>query len=128
MSLSDYCENYLLSYLFTSKTIYVGYGTAATETSLTEPTGNGYAREAYGSYTLTSLPGDDQYVENDADITFDAATGSQGTISHVGFFDALTGGNLIATVSFAELSLDDIEVITGTQIQFDAGDCRLYLD
>lgn len=128
MSLSDYCENYLLNLLFTNKTIYVGYGTAATEDSLTEPSGNGYAREAFGSWTLTSYPGDTQYVENNANITFDVATGSQGTITHVGLFDALTSGNLIAVVSFSELSLDDIVVITGTQIQLDAGDCRLYLD
>jgi len=128
MSFSNYCENFLLDYLFTTKTIYVAYGTAATESSFTEITGNGYAREAFGAWTLTSVGVDAQEVSNDNDITFDQATGSQGTVTHIAFFDALTSGNLIATVSFAELSLSDVEVITGTILQFDAGDCICDLD
>jgi hypothetical protein len=128
MSFSNYCENFLLNYLFTNKTIYVAYGTAATESSFTEISGNGYTRKAYGSWTLTSVGVDAQEVSNDNNITFPQATGNQGTVTHVAFFDASTGGNLIATVSFAELSLDNINVITGTIVQFDAGDCICTLD
>lgn len=128
MSFANYAENYLLNLLFTNKTIYVAYGTAATESSFTEISGNGYAREAYGAWTLTSVGVDAQEVSNDADITFDQATGNQGTVTHVAFYDALTSGNLIATVSFSELSLPNINVITGTIVQFDAGDCICALD
>jgi hypothetical protein len=116
MSFSNYLENYLLSYTFTSKTVYVGYGSAATEASMTELSGSGYARVAYGTYTLTSVGVDDQKVTNDGAITFPQATGSQGTCSVFGIFDALTGGNFLGSVTLAELGLSDISVISGTQI------------
>lgn len=128
MSLSDYAENWFLTQLMASKTLYVAYGTAATESSFTEISGSGYAREAFGAYTITSTPGDDQYVSNDAAITFDEATGNQGTITHFAIYDALTAGNLIATVSLASLGLDNISAITGTVIEIAAGECKLKMD
>jgi hypothetical protein len=128
MSFSDYCENYLLNLLFTNKTLYAGYGSAGSDSAFTEFSGNNYSRKAYGAWTLTSYPGGDQYVTNDAAITFDAATGTQGTASHVGLWDASTGGNLIAVVSFSELGQSDVSVITGTQIQFAATKCKVELD
>lgn len=129
MSFSNYCENYLLNLLFTNKTIRVGYGTAATESSFTEPTGNGYGRQAFGAWTLTTVvSGDDQYVENDAAITFAQSTGNQGTISHIGIFDALTGGNFLGSVKLSDLGLEDIEVISGTQIIIDATELKVKLN
>lgn len=128
MSFSNYCENYLLNLLFTNKTVYVGYGSAATEASMTELSGGGYAREAFGAWTLTSVGVDDQFVDNDNDIDFDQATGSQGTATVFGFFDALTGGNFLGSVTLAELGLDDIVVISGTQISILAGNCKCELD
>ena len=128
MSFSNYLENYLLDHLFTTETIHVGYGSAATEASMTELSGSGYARELFGAYTLTGLPGDDQYVENDNDIDFDTATGTQGTCAVFGFFDALTGGNFLGSVTLAELGLDDISVILGTQITIAAGKMKVKLD
>lgn len=128
MSLSNYLENWLLDYTFTTKTVYVGYGSAAIEASMTELAGSGYARELFGAWTLTSLPGDDQYVENDNDIDFDTSTGAQGTCAVFGFFDALTGGNFLGSVTLAELGLDNISVINGTQITIAAGKCLCKLD
>jgi hypothetical protein len=128
MSFANYLENYCLNQTFTNHTVYVAYGTAATESGFTEVVGNGYAREAYGAWTLTDVGDDDQEVSNDAAITFDQATGDQGTITHIAFFDALSGGNFLASVSFAELSLSDISAITGSIIQFDPGDCICTLD
>lgn len=128
MSFSNYLENYLLAYTFSSKTVYVGYGSAAIEASMTELTGSGYARELFGAYTLTSVGADDQYVENDVDIDFDAATGSQGTCAVFGFFDAITGGNFLGSVTLAELGLENINVILGTQITIAATKCLCKLD
>ena len=128
MSFSNYNENWLLNYLFTTKTVYVGYGSAATEASMTELSGSGYARELFGAYTLTGLPGDDQYVENDNDIDFDTATGTQGTCAVFGIFDALTAGNFLGSVTLAELGLDDINVILGTQIKIAATKLKIKLD
>jgi len=127
MSFSNYLENYLLAYTFSSKTVYVGYGSAATEASMTELSGSGYARMAYGAYTLTSVGTDQQQVTNDAAVTFPVATGTQGTAAVIGFFDALSGGNFLGSVTLAELGLSDISVINGTQIiiAIDKCICRL---
>ena len=128
MSFSNYGENYLLDRLFTLKTIYVGYGSAATEAGMTELTGSGYAREAFGAWSLTDVGDDVQEVSNDADIDFDTATGSQGTCAVFGFFDALTGGNFLGSVTLAELGQSDINVILGTQITIPAGKCLCRID
>ena len=128
MSLSNFLENDLLAHIFSTMTVYVGYGSAATEASMTELSGSGYARVLFGAYTLTGLPGDDQYVENDNDIDFPEATGSQGTCAVFGFFDALTGGNFLGSVTLTELGLGDISVILGTQLTLAAGNCKLEMD
>ena len=128
MSLSNFAENALLAHLFSTYTVYVGYGSAATEASMTELTGSGYTRKAYGAYTLTSVGVDQQQVTNDNDITFDVSTGSQGTCAHIGFFDAATSGNFLGSVSLASLGLDDINVILGTQIEIAATKCICRLD
>jgi hypothetical protein len=128
MSFSNFLENDLLAHVFSTKTVYVGYGTAAIEASMSEMSGSGYARELFGAYTLTPVGQDDQYVENDDPIDFDEATGTQGTCTVFGFFDALTGGNFLGSVTLAELGLDNIEVILGTQISMAATKCKMYLD
>ncbi len=128
MSFSNYLENYLLAYTFSSKTVYVGYGSAAIEASMTELAGSGYARVAYGAYTVTSVGVDDQYVSNDAAITFPVSTGSQGTCAVIGIFDAVSGGNFLGSVTLAELGLDDIIVINGTQISIAITKLKIKLD
>lgn len=128
MGFSNFAENALLAHLFSAYTVYVGYGSAAIEASMTELTGSGYARKAYGAYTLTSVGDDLQEVSNNADIDFPASTGSQGTCAVIGFFDALTGGNFLGSVTLAELGLEDIFVINGTQITIAAGKCLCRID
>jgi len=128
MSLSNYCENYLLDLLFTNKTVYCGYGSAHSESSFTELSGSGYARVAFGSWTLTSVAVDDQYVSNDSAVTWPQATGNQGTCSHIGIFDAISGGNFLGSVALADLGLESIEVINGTQISIAATKFQVHLD
>ncbi len=128
MSFSNYSENWLLNYLFTTKTVYVGYGSAAAEASMTELSGSGYARELFGAWSITGVGVDVQEVSNDNDIDFDTSTGSQGTCAVFGFFDAITGGNFLGSVTLAELGQGDINVINGTQITIPAGDCLCRLD
>lgn len=128
MSLANYTENYLLDTLFTDKTVYCGYGSAAAEDSFTELSGYGYARVAFGSWTLTSVALNDQYVSNDNAVTWPQATGSQGTCSHIGIFDASSGGNFLGSIALADLGLDDIEVINGTQISIAATKFQVHLD
>lgn len=128
MSFSNFGENFCLNQLFTDHTVYVGYGSAAIEASMTELTGSGYARKAYGAWSLTAVGVDTQEVSNDVAIDFPTSTGSQGTCAVFGLFDALTGGNFLGSVTLAELGLEDINVINGTQITIAAGKCLCRLD
>ena len=131
MSLSNFLESATLTWMMGNYTFYVAYGTTAAGedgSTATEPSGGtGYAREAYGAYTITN-DGDDYYSENDSIITFDTATSSQGTITHFYFYDALTVGNFLGSVSLAELGLSDVVVISGTYIYIPAQKCKVTLD
>jgi hypothetical protein len=101
-SFSDYTENLVLTYLFTTGSAtrptawYVGLFTAAPSDTGggTEVTGNGYARVVTGTISGT---GTATTFSNDAAIEFAAASGGNwGTIGWAGIFDASTSGNLLA--------------------------------
>lgn len=101
-SFSDYSENLVLNFLFTTNTAtrptewYVGLFTAAPSDTGggTEVSGSGYAREATGTITVS---GTATTATNAAAIEFDAASGGNwGTITHAAIFDALTSGNMLA--------------------------------
>lgn len=96
--LSDYLENKLLDHVlrgtsYTSPTtVYMGLYTSdpGDDNSGTEVSGGSYARQAV---SVTTASGG--IVTSSADITFPQATGSWGTISHIGLLDAVTSGNLL---------------------------------
>lgn len=101
-SFSDYTENLLLNWLLTTNSAtrptawYVGLFTAAPSDTGggTEVTGNGYARVATGTM---SISGTATTASNAAAIEFAAASGGNwGTITHAAIFDASTGGNMLA--------------------------------
>jgi hypothetical protein len=101
-SFSDYTENLVLTYLFTTGSVtrptawYVGLFTAAPSDTGggTEVTGNGYARVVTGTI---SGSGTATTFSNAAAIEFAAASGGNwGTVGWAGIFDASTGGNLLA--------------------------------
>jgi len=95
-------------------TVYVGLSTAsfADDNSGTELSGNGYARV---SATFSAASGGT--TSNSAGVEFSAATGSWGTVSHFGIFDASTGGNLLIhgafTTSKVVASGDILKIATG---------------
>lgn len=99
-ALSNYAEKLLLDWLMTTGSAtrptawYVGLFTAAPSDSGggTEVSGNGYARQSATFAAATSGAGT---TDNSAAVTFTAAGGSWGTITHIGIFDALTTGNLL---------------------------------
>jgi len=132
MSFSNYNENYLLAYLMSSKTVYVGYGTASAGedgSGATEPSGGtAYARQAYGAYTVTAVGVDDQEVTNDNVITFPTATASQGTVTHIYFYDAVTAGNFLGEVSLADLLLADFNAGIGSIMSIPATKCVITMD
>jgi hypothetical protein len=97
-AMSDYLENEILDHILGTgaytmpTTVYVGLSTGSfnDDNSGTELSGSNYARESISFGAATSGT-----ASNDAAVEFNAATGSWGTVSHFGVFDALTSGNLL---------------------------------
>jgi hypothetical protein len=97
-AMSDYLENEILDHILGTgaytmpATVYVGLSTGSfnDDNSGTELTGNNYARES-----VTFAAASSGSADNSAAVEFNAATGSWGTVSHFGLFDALSGGNLL---------------------------------
>lgn len=77
-------------------TLYIGLSTTAPAndgTNITEPTGNGYARVAVPNDTTNWPTASGRGKTNANAITFPAATGSWGTVTHFVIYDAATAGN-----------------------------------
>lgn len=91
MPLSDARANAMLNTLPTP--VFVGLSTttpAADGTGVTEPVGNGYARQSTAIGTSTA-----RERSNTAAEQFAASGGDWGTVTHTVYYDALTGGNFI---------------------------------
>lgn len=97
---TTYLQQEILDHIFgngaySAPTVHVGLFTAAPSDAGggTEVSGNSYARvnasALFGAASGTA-------IANDGAITFPTATGSWGTITHFGVFDASTAGNLLA--------------------------------
>jgi hypothetical protein len=130
MSFTNYTENAVLGHIFGSTTFtkpanrFVALFTAAPgETGGgTEATGGSYARLAAGNFTVSGTA--PTAATNGAALEFATATASWGTITHVGIFDASTGGNLLA---YAALTTSRA-VASGDVFRFPAGDLTFTLE
>lgn len=99
-ALSDYAEKLLLDWMMTTGSAtrptawYVALFTAAPSDAGggTEVSGNGYSRQS-ATFAAASTPGGT--TSNSNELTFTATGGSFGTVTHIGIFDASTGGNLL---------------------------------
>lgn len=97
-AMSNYLENALVNATlrntsFTSPTtVYVGLYTSnpGEGNTGTEVSGGSYARQSASFAAPT-----DGVTTNNATLTFPTATGTWGTITHIGILDALTSGNLL---------------------------------
>lgn len=113
-AMSDYLENKLVDHLFRAQTLsapvtlYIGLLTAAPSDSGggTEVSGNNYSRVAVTSSlanwagtqsagSTTASSGTGGQTSNNAAITFPTPSGTWGTVSHFGIYDASSGGNLL---------------------------------
>ena len=101
-SFTDYTENLVLNWLFTTNSAtrptawYVALFTAAPSDTGggTEVTGNGYARVATGTITVSGTS--PTLATNSAAIEFAAASGGNwGAITHVAIFTASTAGTML---------------------------------
>ena len=119
-ALSDYAENKVLDVLGANATftapsnVYLGLSTGSLgdDDSGTELTGNNYSRVSVSFGAAASGT-----MSNDAAIEFAAATGSWGSVSHWGLYDASGAGNLLVHGSFTTAktiaSGDVLKIATG---------------
>lgn len=113
-AMSDYLENKLTDLVLRGQaftppaTLYVALFTAAPSDSGggTEVTGGSYARASLtaslanwsgtqGAGTTVASSGTGGASSNNAAITFPAPTANWGSVTHIGIFDAASGGNLL---------------------------------
>jgi len=128
MSFSNTAETLVLNWLLTASSAtrptawYLALYTAAPGEAGggTEVTtvGTAYARQS-AAFTVSG-----NTASNTSAIEFPTATATYGTVSHVGVFDAVTGGNLIA---YAALTTSKV-IDTGDVLRVPAGDLDITLD
>jgi hypothetical protein len=126
MSFSNYLENKLLLHTFggtaytAPTTLYLAIHTTnpAEDNTGTEVSGSAYARQSVAFTVTTST------ASNTSAVEFPTATGSWGTLTHVGVYDALTSGNLLA---YAALTTSKI-ISTNDVFRVPAGDLDITLD
>lgn len=127
MSFSNTFETHVLQYVFTTDSVtrptawYVGLFTADptdTGSGATEITGNNYSRVS-ATFSVSGAT-----ATTTAAVEFAAATGSWGTISHIGIFDASSSGNLIAHSALSASKA----IGTGDVFRIPTGDLDVTLD
>ena len=126
MSFSNDFETRVLQYIFTTGSVtrptarHVALYTAAPNDSGggTEVSGGAYARQSV-AFTVSG-----NTATNSGAVEYPTATASYGTVSHVGVFDAASGGNLIA---YAALSASKA-IDTGDVFRIPAGDLDITLE
>lgn len=125
-ALSNTYETDVLEWLFTGTAVtrptawYIGlFTTDPTDAGTgTEVSGGSYVREA----ATFSVTGDT--ATTTAAIEWPVATASWGTITHIGVYDALSGGNLIAHAALTAsktINTDDV-------FRIPAGDLDITID
>ena len=126
MSFSNTFENRVLTWVFTTGSAtrptswHVALFTSnpAEDGSGTEVSGGDYARQS-ATFTVTG-----NAANNSAALEYPVATASYGTVTHVGVYDASTGGNLIAYAALTSSKTID----TGDVLRIPAGDLDITLD
>lgn len=125
---SDYLELKLLDHAlgtaaFTAPTdVYVGLHTgspADDDSGANEISGNAYVRKV-AAFAAASAGS----ASTNATITFDAATGNWGTITHISLYDASSSGNLL----FHGAVTTSKTIETGDTFQISSGNLTISLD
>jgi hypothetical protein len=126
MSFSNYLETKVLDHVFggsaytAPSTLYLALHTSnpAEDNSGTEVSGGSYVRKEV-TFTTSGAQ-----TSNDSAVEFPTATANYGTVSHVGVYDASTGGNLLA---YAALTSSKV-IETGDVFRVPTGDLDINLD
>jgi hypothetical protein len=120
-AMSDYLELEILDHILGTgaytmpSAVYVGLANASfnDDASGSELSGNGYTRKVA---TFSAASGGT--TSNSSAIEFPAATGSWGSVSHFGIFDASSSGNLLIHGAFSAAKT----IATGDILRIAAGD------
>ena len=127
MSFTNFLETEILDHVFAGaaytapSTKYLALFTAVSngETgSVTELSGSAYARQSVAFTTSGNT------TSNNAAVEFPTATGSWGTVTHVGVYDASTSGNLMAYATLSSSKAID----TGDVFRVPSGDLDITLN
>ena len=126
MSFSNSFETTVLTWVFTTGSAtrptawHIALYTGAPDDTGggTEVSGGGYGRQAV-TFTISG-----NTASNNAAIEWDTATAGYGTVTHVGVFDAASGGNLIAYAALTTSKTID----TGDVFRLPSGDLDITLD
>ena len=126
MSFSNTFETTVLTWVFTTGSatrptawhIALYTGAPSDTGGGTEVSGGGYGRQAV-TFTISG-----NTASNNAAIEWDTATSGYGTVTHVGVFDAASGGNLIAYAALTTSKTID----TGDVFRLPSGDLDITLD
>ena len=127
MSFTNFLETEILDHVFAGaaytapSTKYLALFTAISDGeagSVTELSGSAYARQSVAFTTSGNT------TSNNAAVEFPTATGSWGTVTHVGVYDASTSGNLMA---YATLSSSKA-IETGDVFRVPSGDLDITLN
>ena len=127
MSFSNFLETEILDHVFAGaaytapSTKYLALFTAIADGeagSVTELSGSAYARQTVAFTTSGNT------TSNNAAVEFPTATGSWGTVTHVGVYDAASSGNLMA---YATLSSSKA-IATGDVFRVPSGDLDITLN
>lgn len=127
MSFSDTFETRVLTWVFTNGSatrpsawylaLFTTDPTDADSGTEVSTSGTAYARETV-AFTVSG-----DTATNSAAVEFATATASYGTVSHVGVYDASTGGNLIAHAALSTAKTID----TGDVLRLPANDLDITL-
>ena len=127
MSFTNFLETEILDHVFAGAaytapgTKYLALFTAISDGeagSVTELSGSAYARQSVAFTTSGNT------TSNNAAVEFPTATGSWGTVTHVGVYDASSSGNLMA---YATLSSSKA-IATGDVFRVPSGDLDITLN
>jgi hypothetical protein len=127
-ALSNYAEKLLLDWAMTTGSAtrptawYVALYTAAPDDTGggTEVSTGGYARQSV-TFDAASSPGGT--TSNNNTVSFTASGASYGTVSHIGIFDNVSGGNLLWHGSMTASKT----VADGDTLEFSIGNIDLTL-
>jgi hypothetical protein len=125
---SDYLENKLLDHSLATAAytapaaVYVGLHTGSpldNNSGANEVSGGSYVRKGatFGAASAGS-------ASTDATVTFDAATGNWGTITHIAVYDASSSGNLLYHGAVTTSKVIEI----GDTFQISSGNLTISLD